>query len=253
MLTAKQIFKPLLDFILPPRCVMCRSLISSQVPGVNPSGICGSCWPDLTFLSDASCVSCAYPFEVMSDHDQYCGDCLTKEPPFSHAHATLLYDGVSRDLILKFKHGDHTHLSPIFARWMLESCQRSRRNLLQTTDLLIPVPLHWTRLVKRQFNQASLLANDLGRLTGLTVDHGALLRSRATASQGHLSFAEREENVKGNFFSPHKKNKLLNKKVITLVDDVYTSGATVRTCAEELRKAGVKDVYVLTLARVARL
>lgn len=228
---------------------MCRHVVRDD----SDTGLCGSCWRDLTFLTDSSCITCGLPFEVTSETEQMCGACLANPPPFSRTKAAVLYDDASKDLVMKFKHGDATHLAPIFAAWLEYANTRSQYNLLSHTDLLIPVPLHWTRLMKRHFNQASLLGNALSKRTGISIAHDILNRTKATKSQGHLSRDDRLKNVSGKFSVSPKKQDIIKGKVITLIDDVYTSGATVTACAKTLKSAGAKEVYVLTLARVANL
>ena len=274
----KNLLSSLLNTVLPQRCPSCRVVLDHQ----SEPGLCGACWQKITFLTDSACISCALPFEHTSNEafesliqDQsdfepntnlddtsgsgryesghYCAECLKTQPPFSKTKAAVLYDQSSKDLILKFKHGDATHLAPIFASWLEQANNRSLHNFFEDTDVFIPVPLHWTRLLKRKFNQASLLSNALSKRTGIPTDHHFLKRVRRTKSQGHLSPEDRIKNVRGKFSINPKKTKDFKEKVITLIDDVYTSGATVTACAQELKKAGVKDVYVLTLARVARL
>lgn len=178
-----------------------------------------------------------------------CAGCLQKPPPFAQAKSALAYDDASKKLILRFKHGDAQHMAPTFATWLY----RVGKEMLDQSDYVVPVPLHWTRLMKRQYNQAALLCNALQPLSQTPVLLEGLKRTARTQSQGFLTKEQRTLNVAGKFVVPTKNILQVNKKVITLVDDVYTSGATVKACVKALKKAGAKKVYVLTLARVARL
>ncbi len=253
---------------------MCRCALGNTTNFQNnlaalPPQLCPQCWSDITFLTAASCITCALPFEISpafkADHsisgnsseffqDKFqCAKCIQSPPPYTSTTSALLYDDNSKDLILRFKHGDATHLSPLFAHWMQKADQRLSAPKIPQADMIIPVPLHWMRLVKRNYNQASMLANDLSHLTGIKSYHTLLERPLATQPQGHFSLKERHKNVFGKFAIKSKKQEFIKEKVIILIDDVYTSGATISACTKELLKAGARDVHILTLARVARL
>lgn len=251
--TVKKIPRGFLQLLLPLRCVMCREAIHED----SVKGLCGTCWQTMTFLGDACCTSCGLPFDIVPETSQICARCLQKPPPFSTACAAVLYDDISKDLILSFKHGDATQLAPVFGNWMFQAVKRKEINqglsILAKTDFFVPVPLHRLRLMKRGYNQASLLSNSLSRLTGIPTHHNLLIRNHNTQSQGHLSHHDRHENVKNKFTVLTKNQSKIKKKVITLIDDVFTSGATVTACADVLHKAGAQEICVLTLARVAHL
>ena len=246
---SKKILAPLLRFLLPARCLVCRDIIEENPKA--PTTLCAPCWGNLTFLSDACCNRCGMPFDVTPDVQETltCAACLKDSPSFETAKSALLYDDQSKDLILRFKHGDALHMAPTFGAWL----HRAGSDILQETDFLVPVPLHWRRLLKRQYNQAALLTNTLSQQGKIPILLDGLHRTKNTASQGHLSKEERHKNVSGKFVVPSKNLDVVNKKVITVVDDVYTSGATVKACAKALKQAGAQKVNVLTLARVARL
>jgi len=127
---------------------------------------------------------------------------------------------------------------------------RVGQDILSKTDLLIPVPLHWTRLFMRQYNQATLLSNQISHLTTIPTRTGLIKRHRSTPKQGYQNRKERIANVRGAFIVPFDKKPLIKGKSLTLVDDVFTTGATLTECARVLLKEGAKEVRVLTLARV---
>ena len=151
-------------------------------------------------------------------------------------------------MILTFKHGDQTDQAAPFATWML----RAGRDLLYDNPILIPVPLHPKRLLKRRCNQASLLADQLGKLTKLDVDHLSFQRIKSTESQGFKSLKARHKNVKGAFKYKNKTENALQNRTIMLIDDVYTTGATLNECAKSLLGSGARNVRALTLSRVVR-
>ena len=178
--------------------------------------------------------------------DAVCGECARERPVWDQARAVLRYDKNSRRLLLGFKHGDHTHSAEAFGQWM----QRAGADILARADLLVPVPLHWTRLLQRRYNQAALLAQAVHAAGGPEVAADWLLRRKRTPVQGHLGPGARERNVHGAFaMRPHRS---VAGKHVVVVDDVMTTGATVDECARVLRRAGALSISVLTLARALR-
>ena len=195
------------------------------------------------------CESCGLPFDVDPGPETLCGACHANPHDFTRARSLLRYDEASKPLILKFKHGDRLDQAPAFARWL----ERTGRDLLQRTDIIVPVPLHRWRLWSRRYNQAAVLALGLAQLSGRPCDPLALERKRATPSQGEMASAKaRRRNVLGAFAVPKTKVSALCGKSILLVDDVFTTGATLDACARALKRAGCARVDALTLARVVR-
>jgi ComF family protein len=164
----------------------------------------------------------------------------------------FVYDNHSRGLVLAFKHADQTHAARTFAKWL----QRAGGAMLEEADILIPVPLHWTRLFARRFNQAALLTQALAKLVeaecGVAAMPRALVRRRKTVPHVRMSAPDRWRNVKGAFALHASAAGRIEGRRIILIDDVMTTGATVSTCADVLLRAGAANVDVLTLARVMR-
>jgi ComF family protein len=156
------------------------------------------------------------------------------------------YQGVGRALVLAFKHGDRLDAAPTLGRWLA----RAGTELLTDVDVIVPVPLHRSRLFARRYNQSAVLAMALGKVTALPVAVDALVRTRATPTQGGLDRSARAANVRGAIAARGKKS--LKGKRVVLVDDVLTTGATVGVCVAALKKAGVVSIDILTLARVTR-
>ncbi len=238
----KSFWLKLIDLILPPRCVLSGEIVAMQGT-LSPDS-----WQSLRFLAAPYCAICGYPFEFETEKDGLCGGCLAEKPPFTSARAALAYDEASRDLILKFKHADHLQAVPTLTPMLL----RAGQEMLEQCDLLVPVPLHRWRLLGRRYNQAALLAWALSRATGKTVLPDALLRTRATVSQGHMKAHNRAANVRHAFAIHPKMADRIAGKIIVLVDDVYTTGATVRECTDMLLRGGAAQVHVLAVARVVR-
>ncbi|OIQ94791.1 adenine phosphoribosyltransferase [mine drainage metagenome] len=224
-----------LDLLLPPRCLKCGAVVA--VAGA----LCPACWDGLRFIAQPLCDGCGLPLPLAGAP---CPSCAVHAPPSGRARAVFLYDDASRALILRFKHADRTGHARPFARWMA----RAGQELLAETDLIVPVPLHRWRLWRRRYNQAALLALEIGRLSGLPVRTDLLRRRRATRPLGPLDRHQRRRLLRGAFTLAHPDG--VAGKRILLVDDVLTSGATTEACAALLRRAGAATVMVLTLARV---
>jgi len=177
-----------------------------------------------------------------------CGVCMANPPPYHKARSVFRYDDHSKDLILSFKHADRTDLAPAYADWLA----RIAPELVSENTILAPVPLHPGRLLKRRFNQSAMLARALGRKINRPISSDLIQRIKATPSQGSKSFKGRFKNVEGAFRVCPKEMKQLKSQHILLIDDVFTTGATVEACSRALLKAGAKRVDVLTLCRVVR-
>jgi len=231
-----------LDAVLPPRCLKCGEIVDSQ------GALCVGCWSTLSLLGPPCCACCGYPFEFDLGADTLCGACSTNRPIFGRARAVFRYDEASRDLILSFKHADRTDGAPAFAQWLA----RAGAGLIADIDLIVPVPLHWSRLFSRRFNQAALLALALGKRSGKPVEPLALRRRRATETQGHKGRLARFRNIKGAILADPRRTDSIRGKRVLLIDDVVTTGATVTACTRALLGAGAKTVDVLALAQVVR-
>ncbi|WP_374368259.1 ComF family protein [Dongia sp.] len=230
----------MLDAILPPRCLKCGDLVEIQ------GGVCPSCWQGLRFISAPACACCGLPFEFDQGPGALCASCAATPPVFDRARAVFRYDENSRDLILAFKHADRTSSAPAFANWLA----RAGAELLAEADFIAPVPLHWSRLFTRRYNQAALLSLALGRLSGKKVVPDLLIRRRATPKQGRLGRLARQRNVAGAFALNPRRHDLIAGRRILLIDDVVTTGATIAGCARALRQNGAGGIDVLALARV---
>ncbi len=231
----------LLDLLLPPRCLACGTTV-----GANGE-LCPSCWRGITFLGAPQCACCGLPFAFDAGPEALCGACLREKPHYDRARAVFRYDEQSRGLVLAFKHGDRTHSAPAYGRWM----QRAGADLLAEADLLIPVPLHWTRLFARRYNQSAMLAYAIHAAGGPEVAPDWLVRRRRTPSQGRRNATARAENVRAAFAL--RPGRSVAGRRVVLIDDVFTTGATIDECARVLRRAGAARIDVLTLARVIRV
>ncbi len=223
-----------------------RSLVTGrEVPG--PGVLEPDKWSAIRFITGALCNRCGVPFEIEVDPDQVCGACLASPPAYGRARAAVEYGDATRDIVLAFKHQGRRDGLATFGRWMASAGQ----DLLAGADLIVPVPLHYVRLVRRGFNQSVWLAAAVSRSSGVPLSPDLLARTRATPTQAGLSGDGRRRNVQGAFnVRPSRARRLAGRRVI-LVDDVLTTGATVEACARALKRSGAAEVDVLTLARVA--
>ncbi len=233
----------LLDLLLPPRCLACGVTVDRQ------GSLCGRCWQEVLFITPPFCRQCGYPLPHSAVPDPLCAACLAEPPSFTHMRSALRYEGAGRRLILRFKHAERIEGVATFAGWMAEAAN----DILAEADILAPVPLHRWRLLRRGYNQAALLARAVARLAGRVHLPDLLERHRATASQQRLGARARRENVTPAAFRPHRRHaRRIAGARILLVDDVFTTGATLEACAKVLLRAGAAQIDALTLARVVR-
>lgn len=238
-------FERLLDTVLPPRCPFTGEIVDRN------GMVSAEAWAKLSFIAEPVCAACGFPFEFALpafSGEALCGPCLMQRPVFNAARSALVYDDASRDLILSFKHGDRLESVTVMIPWLIQAGAK----MIAEADLIVPVPLHRWRLLARRYNQAALIGAALGKKTNLQFSADALLRIRATPTQGHLNADERRKNVRHAFAVSEKRKGLVEDKSILLIDDVYTTGSTVEECAKALQAAGAKKVDVLTVARVVR-
>jgi len=229
----------LLDAALPPHCLTCEARVSAQ--GTQ----CLACFGRLHFIAEPVCEGCgtALPYAGA----RRCEGCEARPHRFAAARAALVYDEGAKALLLPFKYADRTELAGPLAGHMA----RAGAVLLGRADILVPVPLHWRRLLGRRYNQAGLLARLLAARAGKPWAADALRRRRRTASLGELGAEARRAVVAGAFVVAPGRVGLLAGRRVLLIDDVLTSGATADACAEALLAAGVASVEVLAAARVA--
>lgn len=235
--------------IYPPQCVACDAATADD------HGLCGACWRETHFITGIVCDRCGTPLLDGGDEnapqtapDLLCDDCMKIARPWAHGRAVFLYSGVGRRLVLGLKHGDRTDLVPAAAAWM----HNAGGALIADADVIVPVPIHWTRLVKRRYNQAALLAHRLARDTGKPVLADGLVRMKRTAMLDGHNRADRFAALSGAISAKPNRVPLFRGRRVLIVDDVMTSGATLAAATEAAHAAGAQQVCILTLARVGK-
>ena len=222
------------DLIFPPRCVICRNNSRKMV--------CDDCLSKIIYLKPPICRICGKPKDKYFS-GELCEDCSKGGVPFVMARSIALYDGVLKDAIHKFKFGEKKTLSRSLGE-LLVSYLMHGDIPMQKIDLIIPLPLSKERERQRGYNQSRELAEEISRHYTIDIDASSLRKIKDVAPQFELSRKERLLNIKGAFCSSP-----LPEKNVLLIDDIYTTGATVREASMALKAAGTRSVYVLTLAR----
>lgn len=237
------VFRNFINMILPPRCLKCGKVLAVQ------NGLCADCFKQISFISEPLCYRCGRPFademHLKSGIKHLCGSCVKeKRPLFAMRRSAFLYDEESKKLILDFKFKDKTFAAETLANILYGA---GRDIWPENPDVIIPVPVHWLRLLKRRYNQSAILVKYLSLRAAIPADYSSLIRRQNTIPQVQLTGAARRKNLQ-HAFAVKYPQKIRGKKIV-LVDDVETTGSTLKECAKVLKKAGAAKIYALTLAR----
>jgi ComF family protein len=234
---APRLFRPVLDFALPPRCGGCGTIVDEV------DSFCADCWRKLEFLGPAGCARCGLPLRATDV--ETCAVCLAKPPRLDRIRAAVAYDDISRSIAMRLKYGRKVALARTMSRYMQPLVGE-----LPSGALVVPVPLHRLRQWSRGFNQSAIIARELSRRTGLAVAVDALRRTRRTPPLKGLNRRQRRRTVAGAFrIGPGAE---LHGLTIVLIDDVLTTGSTANACARVLKRAGAARVDLICWARVVR-
>lgn len=231
----------LADLVYPPRCPGCGVATGSH------AGFCPACWSGVRFIERPYCEVLGLPFSYDPGPGLLSAQAIADPPVFDRLRSAVLHEGAARGLVHALKYKDRTDLAAMMAGWMCRAGQPH----LQACDGILPVPLHRTRMALRKFNQSAELARHLAEQSGRPFLPSTVVRVKRTVRQVGLSARAREDNVRAAFaISPGHEPDVWGKRLV-LVDDVYTTGATVSSVSRVLKKAGAADVTVLTFAMAA--
>jgi len=225
------LFAPILNLLFPSRCPICSH--PSNEHSHNP--ICAACWSDIVPYHGPKCSICGMP--TKSQYTGTCGDCLHTAPPFSKIMYYGIYEGTLRESIHLLKFGGIKRLAQPLSKLLL-SLPASQ------CDAILPVPLHRNKLREREFNQTALLGKHLSMALKRPLLLHSFQKVRETKLQTEVSGRERYTNLRKAYAASDD----VRGKNILLVDDVITTGATVRECAATLKRAGARQVEVIALA-----
>ncbi|WP_455474403.1 ComF family protein [Bartonella sp. B30(2025)] len=234
-----KLIERLITILYPPVCLGCKQMVSAY------GTTCSECWKDLQFITKPYCPIMGIPFICDMGDNFLSGEALQSSPPFSRARSALVHKGVAQTLVTRLKYGDHIELAPFMANWMMFA----GREIIDDCDVIIPIPLHFRRFWGRRYNQSAELARCIAAMRKKIFKPGWLVRRRHTRPQVHLSAKERKLNVLNAFEVPCKVKKHLKGCSVLLIDDVFTTGATVTAAATVLKRAGARQVDVLTFSR----
>lgn len=237
----------LLNLVFPLDCKICGKPIRES----KGYSICEDCFKTIELIDKPYCVKCNKPLLISVDlfrqeQNIFCVDCKKKKYSFEFARSVGRYDGVLRECIHLFKYYGEKKLAKPLGKLLIDYLTKNEE-FRELIDLIIPVPLHKNDLKERGFNQSVLLAKIIGNYFSIPVKEEVLIKKRLTPSQVNLSKKERDKNIFKAFFV--NESKEVKEKNILILDDIFTTGSTVEECAKELKKAGTKNIFVLTLAR----
>ncbi|MBX9468578.1 MAG: ComF family protein [Rhizobium sp.] len=236
---ARAMLRGLFHVIYPPACAHCHVHVAGH------HALCSSCWGEMRLIEKPYCPVLGLPFAHDPGEGMVSPQAIAHPPVFDRLRSVALHEGVARHLVHGLKYRDRVDLAPMMAGWMLRAASVE----VAEADAIVAVPLHRMRIFRRMFNQSAELARHLSAQSGKPFLAEALVRRKRTRQQVGLTANQRSLNVRGAFGVPEGREDLVFGKRIVLVDDVYTTGATVSAATTALKKAGAADVTVLTFAR----
>ena len=233
--------KSFVEFLFPAACPLCDAPVSTH------GELCGDCWCAFAWIDGAKCSVCGYPFSSELDlgASPMCAVCAAGNNEMDLIRSASVYDDASRAAMLPFKHGGRIAYSRFMSRAMIWSL----RDVDADFDVVMPVPLARRRLIHRTYNQATLLGHQIARAAGKPLDVDSV-RRRHRPDMGRMNAHQRKENIRG-VFTVVNPDKIRDKKIL-LVDDVFTSGATLNELHRVLIRAGARSVCGVTFARVVK-
>ena len=242
--------KGALRILYPPQCLSCGNAVAGE------TGLCAPCWAETQFIAGPCCGRCGSPLPADGEADAnrpkdaqlVCDDCMVIARPWRHGRATMVYAGTGRQLVLALKHADRPDLAPALGDWLA----RTAAPLIRPGMIVVPVPVHPWRLLKRKYNQSELLSAHVARAYDLRHCPEVLYRTRHSEGQDHKGVSDRFANVAGTIAISRRHTARIEGCAVLLVDDVMTSGATLAQAAEALRAGGSGPISVAVVARAVK-
>jgi competence protein ComFC len=239
MLAAPDLIRSIASLIYPPTCTICLASVGLR------EHLCAGCEAKLSRIVAPFCSKCSEPFDGAITTTFSCANCAHRKLYFDAAVSAYRSRGIARHVILNFKYGKQIHLARLVGRWLIAAFDDPRLGQ-RSFDAIVPVPLHPARQRERGFNQATLLAEQIGRHLGVSV-RPALQRVRFTTTQTAFDRAERIQNLRHAFRL--RRNADVRGLDVLLIDDVLTTGSTLSECARVLKENGARSVFAATAAR----
>lgn len=212
--------------------------ICGDILGRSEKNVCSGCSLSLPVITGTACIKCGKPVY----EEELCYDCKNSERSYVKGYPAFGYDELMRESIAYFKYHNRRCYGTFYASEIVK--HKGRQIMDICPDVLVPVPVHRQKLAQRGYNQAAVLATELGRMLDIPVDEGIIERCVNTLPQKELSDRERENNIKKAFIST---KKCVEYKKVMLVDDIYTTGATIEACTRVLNSCGVDEVYFTSI------
>lgn len=228
-------WKKLGDLVFPPACALCGDVLAD-----GGTYVCQACRPMIAYPTGPTCLRCGCP--ISGEDQAYCQDCSRMQRSFRKGFPAMLYRYPLDESIAAFKYHNKRYMAPFYASEIVK--RHGKMILSLPVEALVPVPIHRQKLRRRGYNQAELLARELGRLLAIPVDTELIYRVVNTEPQKTLSPREREDNLKKAF---QCTEKVVSYKCVMLVDDIYTTGATIEACTRLLQEKGIPDVYYTSI------
>lgn len=230
--------KAAVDILYPPRCPLCEKILSGPIGRKRLA--CPECVGKLVLIENPRCLKCGKQLSI--EEQEYCGDCARGRHIYERGAAAAAYSDVMQGSVHRFKYKCRREYTSFYVELIMRQCGHLLRQW--NVDVIMPVPMYKKKERVRGYNQAALLAKGIGRRMGVEVDCGKLLRVRKTRPMKELNDEERFYNLENAF---KIKPDVIKYNRILLVDDIYTTGATIDACAAALKAAGAKKVYFVSL------
>lgn len=229
----------LIRIFYPKVCPVCESILP-DVPGENKDGVCIRCNSRLHYIKSPKCLKCGK--QIYEMNQEFCCDCKNKKHEFVQGAGVFAYDEEIKKSIYRFKYSNQREYSHFYARAIVNRLGYQIRHWMP--DIIIPIPLNRIKYLKRGYNQAELVARSVGDLLDIPVDSKLLIRTRNTRPMKELNDEERVKNLQNAF---KIRSDIVKYNKVLLLDDIYTTGATIDACSALLKEAGAKEIFFVSV------